>query len=488
MDKKALKEHIRRAKNDIFYFAEHFLRAHPAGDQVKFLQVVQDLTLNEDQVPKQFGAKAGTGLGKTWCLAIAVLWRWFRSKGSMHVNTAPTERQCREVFFQEISNHIGNSPILGPMVNLGGAKLTMKDYPHWKIMAATASDENAIRGLHHPDMTIAVEELTGIREEIIAALLRTCSQKNNLFIAIFNPDRPAGTAYEMFHSRRVHWPWNITMNKLSLATERPDLVDPGKIELVREEFGEDSDMWRVGVLGQFPLQGAANVMSIPLVEKAQETNMGLGIGSGPAVRVISLDFARFGGDSNVIAARSGNAIPLFEEMVCDPNEAVLRAFEIPAELGWAEDTIVWVIDGIGIGQGMAWHFLERDLNLIMFHPNSPSPVEGYANLASAAWFNLRNKLRNETVHLPEDEELQQQLTTRLYTTEKVKGVDVFKVETKKDYKKRGFKSPDKADAIIQAFCEDVELMDQQVVDQNDLFGRTDSEDLFSPTPDWNMFS
>ena len=162
---------VRRSKDDIFYFCgRHTLHPSP-GKQADFLQTIQDLTLNPDQAPKQIGVKAGTGVGKTATLSagehVAVV---ALAPGSLHVNTAPTERQCREVFFAEISNHVARSPILGSMVNLGGAKLTMKDHPHWKIFAATASDENAIRGLHHPDMTIMAEELTGIREDIIAAL------------------------------------------------------------------------------------------------------------------------------------------------------------------------------------------------------------------------------------------------------------------------------------------------------------------------------
>lgn len=458
---KELANTIARSKEDIFYFGEHILRCSAVGDQVKFLQTVQDLTLNQDQKPKQFGCKAGTGTGKTYSLAWAGLWRWWRSPGSMHVNTAPTERQCREVFFQEISNHIGRSPVLGNLVNLGGAKLTMKDYPHWKIFAATASDENAIRGLHHPDMTIMAEELTGIREDIIAALLRTCSQKNNLFMTIFNPDRASGTAYEMFHGRRSYWPWNLTMNKLSIARDRPDLVDPEKIELVRAEFGEDSDMWRVGVLGEFPLEGARNVVTHSMAERATEVPLALALATGPPLRVISVDFARYGGDENVIYARSGNAIVQSEQMFADPNIAAARSREIMRERGWTAESTVFIIDSVGMGQALVHDYVEAGLNVVEFHPNRRSPVQGYANVQSAAYFNLRQQLKNGQLHLPNDPILFEQLTTREYGYRK----GDIEVESKAQYQQRGFKkSPDRADALVMAFAEAGDILGSLTMD------------------------
>jgi hypothetical protein len=472
---------VRRSKDDIFYFCEHVIRFTPAGKQVDFLQTIQDLTLNPNQTPKQIGVKAGTGVGKTASLSAGGMWRWWRSPGSLHVNTAPTERQCREVFFAEISNHVARSPILGNMVNLGGAKLTMKDHPHWKIFAATASDENAIRGLHHPDMTIMAEELTGIREDIIAALLRTCSQKNNLFISIFNPDRTSGTAYEMFHSRKDYWPWNLTIDKLSLSRERPDLVDPERIEQVRKEFGEDSDMWLVGVMGEFPQEGSKTVLPLRFIEESVGNPMGLAIALGPGLRVISVDFARFGGDENVIYVRSGNAIIHWEATICDPNVAAARSRELALEMGWDPSTVVFVIDSVGMGQALAYDYLEMGLNLCEFHPARKSPVEGYRNHLSAAWFNLRHRMKHSTVHIPDDPVLHQQLVTREFTYVQ----DRIEVESKKKYRDRGFKkSPDRADALIMAFSEEGDILGSQSLDMGAFFGSdepSEHTDIFKQT-------
>jgi hypothetical protein len=55
------------------------------------------------------------------------------------------------------------------------------------------------------------------------------------------------------------------------------------------------------------------------------------------------------------------------------------------------------------------------------------------------------------IHVPYDEELRKQLTTRRWTPD-LDGKGRYKVEGKKDYRRRtNADSPDRADALIMAF-------------------------------------
>ena len=77
---------------------------------------------------------------------------------------------------------------------------------------------------------------------------------------------------------------------------------------------------------------------------------------------------------------------------------------------------------------------------------APKDKEKYNSITSEMWFEFRDQLKD--VQLVDDMELQQQLSTRKYTYDnKQRRI----VESKAEYKKRGFKSPDKADSCILAF-------------------------------------
>ena len=444
-DAQQFERFYRRVQGSFFEFIRS-CKGELYGPQIPAAKALEELTLDPDKKPKQIGIKAGTGVGKTRLMAWFLVWRWIRAKGSKHLVTAPGERQIRNITFNEIRQVIRESEWLVPFCDISGMKVSMRDAPDWCIVGAAASDQNALRGYHHPEMVAAVEELTGVEDANIDTLLRTLSQANNCFVSIFNPDKITGKAYEMFYDKAHHWPWNLTISKLEMAQAAPHLVDPSKIEQIRLEYGEDSPQWLIGVLGEFPTEGMRNVIPLSLCQQAEARDpFQVMLNSSPS-RVIGVDFARFGGDENCIAVRQGSAITHLEAMISDPNDAAARAREIAYDMGWGTDCII-VIDGIGIGQGMIQGFEDAGFFIETFHPRAASPVEGFANHLSAAWWNLRNHLL-EGGAIPFDATLRGQLITREFDVEKG---ELIRVEPKDAYVKRMGKSPDRADAVVMAF-------------------------------------
>jgi hypothetical protein len=457
---KTYQDLFERTRNDIRAFAS-MVNFTPYGGQRDFCDMVEMLTLDPTLYPKQIGVKAGTGVGKSRVLAFTTLWRTWRWPGSKALNTAPTEDQCRKIFFAELAEMVSASPLLSAMMEITEARAHFVGRPNWQIYAKTAGDENALRGAHHPGLTIAAEEITGIKNEFLAALLRTCSQQENLFIAIFNPDKPSGLAYEMFNSKKKFWPWNLTIDKLAISREAPHIVDPRILECWREEHGEDSDFWRVGVLGLFPGSNANGIIHQYMIDKSIQVPVWEGI-LGKAgmshARIISVDFAREGGDECVAYARAGNAIVAEEIHICDPREISRKAMDMQDRLGWDDDSTLYILDGIGIGQGAIINFEDRGKNIKFFHPIRDSPVEGFKDELSAAWFNAATRMKYQRVHMPNDDILHEQLKSRAFHTDR----NLITVETKKQYKKRGFsKSPDRSDAFIMCFSEEEDMLDNQ---------------------------
>lgn len=168
------------------------------------------------------------------------------------------------------------------------------------------------------------------------------------------------------------------------------------------------------------------------------------------VRQFGLDFARHGGDESVLFMRVGNSIMEWVKKVRkEPSEVVLLAFQWQKDMGWRDNTCLYVADASGIGQGILHKFYDEEKRVLEFHNGGRSTEpRKYANRITEAWFTLRQRVIQEVpVCIPDDRILRQQLTTRQYFMNR-KGQLIL--ETKDEYKKRGHESPDRADALVMA--------------------------------------
>ena len=103
------------------------------------------------------------------------------------------------------------------------------------------------------------------------------------------------------------------------------------------------------------------------------------------------------------------------------------------------------VDDTGVGGGVTDEMMKRGYrNIIAINfGGTPSDKDKYPNWISEAWFHFSSIMTQ--VQLPFDSDLLMELTTRQWAQDN-KGKR--RVESKDDYKKRGFRSPDLADACI----------------------------------------
>lgn len=105
------------------------------------------------------------------------------------------------------------------------------------------------------------------------------------------------------------------------------------------------------------------------------------------------------------------------------------------------------IDDTGVGGGVTDEMLKRGYNILAvnFGSRSTDP-DKYPNKISEMWFYLASII--EQIKIINDKDLLRELTTREWQMDN-KGRRG--VESKEQYKKRGYRSPDLADALILAF-------------------------------------
>ena len=477
---KAFKALWRRFQYNLIEFCE-WLGITPSSDQRKFLLHVQYATLYGDpELPKRVIAKSGQGTGKTMMACVIALWRLLRAAGSFVVITAPTADQCRQVFFGELRRVVAGAPaLLGQLLHISATRAHVKGSPYgdtWAIISRTASDPDCLRGLHHPNMTVIAEEMSGIETGILNVMLGTCSQEDNLFLGVFNPSRREGTTYKAFTNPtyKETWQRRITLSRKRLSEENPELCSPANIEALRREWGEDSDYYQVNVEGNFPKAGGDTVLPYDWVRRAAETPAHVAAAINPHIRVFSLDFARYGGDENVLVQRQGNAALRLEGFSMEsPLKNVRKAKMLHRELypEWNFQNTLYVPDSTGMGQPLVDILKEPfDHGIRIQNEDPPTPrvfewhnhgspgahPRKYDNLITRGWFDFRDMLYAQQqglteVSIPNDEALIDQLTSMRYefTTE-----NKIKVWSKDKYKdKLEMDSPDRAETIIMAFCQ-----------------------------------
>jgi phage terminase large subunit len=106
------------------------------------------------------------------------------------------------------------------------------------------------------------------------------------------------------------------------------------------------------------------------------------------------------------------------------------------------------VDDTGVGGGVTDELLRRGYNIQPVNFGGKAGDEDkYPNWISEAWFNMKEVMPE--AELPMNSDLLMELSTRQWAQD-TRGKR--RVESKNEYKKRGFRSPDLADACIICYA------------------------------------
>jgi len=416
------------------------------------------------------GVKSGQGPGKTACSALIAIWRTLRHPYTKTIYTAPSMRQVKDVAFSEVRKHVNNMPPwLQKFFKVDAMKLTVAGFRDWSIQGVTATKSENAQGYHEDGMTVIVEEASGVPRDIIDNFINTLTNPDKLMMMIGNPNSRDCAFYDIFDG-----PLAKRFNTFTFNTEETVTLNEGKFNqewidgmksrnaALLEDFGYDSDIYRIRVRGEFPLTDPNTIIPAHLLEEAMEQRKWSHalrqinpLQSMPS-RQIGIDLARFGGDESVVARTSGNAVvDLWAKERVEPIEAVRQAYAMQREAGWSDSVTNYVMDASGIGQGVLHNLYEDNKNVTEFHNGARAwDSRSYDNKITEAWFQLAQKLKNGSAYLPRDKKLVSQLVNRqYYVTKKGKLI----IESKKEFEARGHDSPDRAEAVIYSLYDNVNV-------------------------------
>lgn len=454
--KEQFRDLYRRARRDILVFAREMLlfdgehNYNLSDQQIGLLNCVQDETLlPPDQKKRRIAVRSGQGPGKTTVEVVIGLWRAFLDVDSLVIVTAPTMRQVRDVWIAEARRVLQNAhPFVRGMVEVTNTKIVIGGRPTWGVWTATATKEDNFHGYHQKYLTMIFDEASGIDRRIIQVAKGTLTNENSLMIAAGNPTTRECAFFDFFHKPSEANLWH----KFVWNAEEAPHVDKLNLKRIETEFGKASDVYRVRVLGEFPVSDPNSIVSSEDLWGCVGTDMFEAArmrGTLDHDRAIGIDVARFGSDESVIYRRSGHAV--VEQCILvktEPVDVIERAFVMQAMAGWTDASCLYVVDADGMGQGIMGILRRAGKRLLEFHNGGKPSSSSYSNKISEAYFNVAKLAQQRRLHIPNDEILVQQLASRLYHLNKKGKIEI---EEKKEFVKRSGHSPDRADALAMCY-------------------------------------
>ena len=473
-------EDLTRYRDDPVGFVRDVLgeAGMPYSKQVEMLEAVV--------VHRRVSVVGANGSGKDWAAARTVLW-WLETRPEATVLvTGPTQRQVEEIVWQQmrLAHAAGEKRLSGKMFT---AKYRIDD----KRFAIGFSTNKAcnIQGFHSPELLVIVTEAHAMPQSQMDAIKRL---HPNRLLLVGNAMSLDGEFYESHHSKRARYhririSAYDTPNFTGESGGVPGMITPEDAEELALDWSEDHPAYVSAVLAQFPDAQEDSLVGRDAVEAAMDRwealldchsersaaeprNLS---GAEPAVDersprdvstslnmtalpdgdpdagmpvYVGVDVARFGFDKSAICVRRGQrvlSLRSFQGM--DTMRLVHEILQTVEQTG-AE--AIFVDEG-GVGGGVVDRLRELGAPVYGKHFGGKAPHRTrFYNMRSEFFWELRLLLNDGLVALPRDEELAGQLLSLRYD---VSSSGQVRLQGKKEMRKRGLPSPDKADALALAF-------------------------------------
>ena len=422
---------------DPVLFVEGVLGAKPEEWQKKALYAVRD----NDRV----AIRSGHGIGKTAFLSWLILWWVLTRSPSRIACTANTSSQLSDILWAEVAKwHRCMPDGLKELIEVTSAKVELTGQDSFAV-ARTARRETpeALQGFHSPNMLFLVDEASGVDNIIFEVGEGAMSTEGAKTVMTGNPTRTSGYFYEAFNKMKDSF---FTMK---VSSQDSTQVGPKFIEDMKVKYGEDSNIFRVRVLGEWPEADDDVVIPLHLLQSAAERDQ---VPADTTPVVWGLDVARFGTDKSALCKRKGNVVtePIKSWRNKDLMEMcgiILNEYETTT---WSDRPVEILIDSIGLGAGVVDRLTELDLPVRGINvAESASMGERYGRLRDELWFLGKEWFEARDCTIPDQEELIDDLSKPRFT---FLSNGKLKVEGKDEMKRRGLNSPDLADAFCLTFA------------------------------------
>ena len=423
------------------------------GNPVAFVRGVfgasptdQQISLLNSAVKKdsRLAVKSCTASGKTAALVWLVYYFLCCHPNCRGLVTAPTASQLFRVFRSELILWHGRmEPVMRDLFEIMNEKIFLvgrKDTQYFSWVTGSTDNKESFAGLHADKVVLMVDEASALPKEIFDTLYGTLSYGDTSFILVSNPVRAEGPFYDIFANAKSKSVWDT----LTFTSYGSPNVDKEWIEEIIEYYGKDSDFFKMRCMGEFPLMSEAQFINVSLIDEAIDRQL-LPQDYHHFPRILGCDVARFGNDSSVIVDRQG---PKLHNILFFKGLDTVAFTEKILQYYKASQYVNVCVDGIGVGSGVVDQLKRFNLPVIDVNVScKSSDPKTYFNLRSQLYGEVRDWLPG--ADLPNHKELRDDLIGINYSyNNKLQII----LESKKEMKRRGDKSPDFGDALALSFA------------------------------------
>lgn len=296
---------------------------------------------------------SGHGIGKSAFVAWIVLFILSTRPMSKGVVTATTAPQLRTKTWAELAKWRRRC-ITGHWFGMtAGQHLSIYHLAapdSWRCDGQTCKEENseAFAGLHAANSTpfYIFDEAAGVPDKIEEVAQGGMTDGEPWFLAFGNPTKNSGWFHEITYGRRKKY-----YRTRAIDSRTCKMTNKALLQRWAEEYGEDSDFYRVRVRGLPPSQGDTQLIPRHIVTMARKTEA---IAESFQPYVMGVDVARFGAHRSVITTRRGRdarTIPVKTFRKYDTMQLADEVFGHALSLGLANVGAIF-IDGGGVGGGV----------------------------------------------------------------------------------------------------------------------------------------
>lgn len=397
---------------------------------------------------------SGHGIGKSALVCWIIDWAMATFEDTRGVVTANTKNQLTTKTWSELAKWHRLS-ITRPLFVYTATAYYSSDPDHektWRIDALPWSKQNseAFAGLHNQGKRILVifDEASAIDDviwEVVEGAL-TDSDTEIIWCCFGNPTRSSGRFYDCFHRFRKFWKGKQIDSRQARVSNKKQL------DRWIEQYGLDTDIVRVRILGQFPKMGDAQLISIDDATEALSRYKHLSRENYKELPVIfGVDPAWEGTDLLVCFARQGNWSKVLFTLPKNDND-----FEVAGKLvrlAQEHNMTHGFIDqgyGTGIYSGLKQLGVGDQWTLVPF---ASKPNDSYyANKRAEMWAEMKQWIKEGGAI--ENEDVFNDLIAPMAF---INNSGRFQLESKKDMKERGVQSPNYGDALALTFTEPVSV-------------------------------
>jgi hypothetical protein len=409
--------------------------------------------------------KACKGPGKSCGLAWIAWWFLSTRQDSQIVCLSITKDNLKDNLWKELSFWYEQSEFLKASFICEAERIKSRDRPRtWWVSARAFSQQadkeaqaNVLAGFHARHVMVILDEVGDYPLGVLAAADGIfANDVDNHLIVAGNPTNVHGALYHICTTEAAKW-------HLITITGDPD--DPKRsprisLEWARalcEDPGRDNPWVMVNVLGEFPPEGADQLIGLAFVLKAQKRDTKpRNIAGDP--EIWGLDPSRFGDDEAALMRRKG--IVAFRARVwrnLDGPDLATRVAEILVEREEngepLPDTIF--VDVGGQGASAYDHLVKLGwghLCVAVDFGSRASKPDRYADKRSEMWSEMARWVKKLPSCLPSDPVLRSELTAPKFEYRIRNKRTVFQLETKDQMRSRGVASPNRGDGLCLTFA------------------------------------